>query len=102
MDGDSGRFLEVITPLGFSVRNENMAHIKVIHDPLGQTLTVYWDDPEREEVCEEIGQGIILIKDAQGEVIGFERLYFKPKEALRELAEMYKTPRQWLTPPTPE
>ena len=68
-----------------------MAHIKVIHDPLGQTLTVYWDDPEREEVCEEIGQGIILIKDVQGEVIGFERLYFKPKEALRELGVVLQT-----------
>jgi hypothetical protein len=91
VDGDSGRFFEVITPLGFSVRNENVPHIKVIHDPLGQTLTVYWDDPEREEVCEEIGQGIILIKDAQGEVIGFERLYFKPKEALRELGVVLQT-----------
>ena len=23
-----------------------MAHIRVIHDPIGETLTVYWDDPE--------------------------------------------------------
>lgn len=56
-----------------------MAQVKVIHDPVGETLTVYWDDPEREDVCEEIGNGLILIKDAQGEVIGFERLYFKSK-----------------------
>jgi hypothetical protein len=62
-----------------------MAQIKVIHDPVGETLTVYWDDPEHEEVCEEVGQGLILIKDAQGEVIGFERLYFKPKTAPQEL-----------------
>ena len=62
-----------------------MAHIKVIHDPVGETLTVYWDNPEREELCEEVGHGIILIKDVQGEVIGFERLYFKPKEAPQEL-----------------
>ena len=62
-----------------------MAQIKVIYDPVGETLTVYWDDPEREEVCEEVGHGLILIKDAQGEVIGFERLYFKPKTAPQEL-----------------
>ena len=68
-----------------------MAHIKVIHDAIGETLTVYWDDPEREEVCEEVGQGIILIKDAQGEVIGFERLYFKPKETLQELGVVLQT-----------
>jgi hypothetical protein len=68
-----------------------MAHIKVIHDPVGETLTVYWDDPEREEVCEEVGQGLILIKDAQGEVIGFERLYFKPKTDQQELRVVLQT-----------
>ena len=50
-----------------------MAQIKVIHDPVGETLTVYWDNPDREEV----GDGLILIKDAQGEAIGFGHLYFK-------------------------
>jgi hypothetical protein len=68
-----------------------MAHIKVIHDAIGETLTVYWDDPEREEVCEAVGHGIILIKDAQGEVIGFEGLYFKPKDALHELGVVLQT-----------
>ena len=62
-----------------------MAQIKVIHDPVGETLTIYWDDPEHEEMCEEIGQGIILIKDAEGEVIGFEPLYFRPSKASQEL-----------------
>jgi hypothetical protein len=32
-----------------------MAQIRVIHDPIGETPTIYWDDPEREEICEEIG-----------------------------------------------
>jgi len=68
-----------------------MAQIKVIHDLVGETLTVYWDDPEREEVCEEVGHGLILIKDAQGEVIGFERLYFKPKTSLQELGVLLQT-----------
>jgi hypothetical protein len=68
-----------------------MAHIKVIHDSVGETLTVYWDNPEREEICEEVGNGIILIKDAQGEVIGFERLYFRPKDASQELGVVLQT-----------
>ena len=68
-----------------------MAQVKVIHDPVGETLTVYWDDPEREEVCEEIGNGLILIKDAQGEVIGFERLYFKSKIPAHELGVVLQT-----------
>ncbi len=68
-----------------------MAHIKVIHDPVGETLTVYLDDPEHEEVCEEVGHGLILIKDAQGEVIGFERLYFKSKTPAQELGVTLQT-----------
>jgi hypothetical protein len=38
-----------------------------------------------------VGHGIILIKDAQGEVIGFERLYFKSKEAPQELGVVLQT-----------
>lgn len=68
-----------------------MAQIKVIHDPAGETLTVYWDDPEREEVCEEVGDGLILIKDAQGEAIGFERLYFKSRTPPQELGVILQT-----------
>jgi hypothetical protein len=56
-----------------------MAHIRVIHDPVGETLTVYWKEPSTEQVCEETGEGVILIKNRRtGEVIGFERLYYRP------------------------
>ena len=56
-----------------------MARIKVIHDPIGETLTVYWGEPSPNQICEETGEGVLLIKDAQTqEVIGFERLYFHP------------------------
>jgi uncharacterized protein YuzE len=52
----------------------------VIHDPVGETLTIYWREPSREQVCEETGEGVILIKDRKtGEVIGFERLYYRPE-----------------------
>ncbi len=57
-----------------------MAHIRVIHDPIGETLTVYWKAPSQDQICEETGEGVILIKDRQtGEIIGFERLYYKPE-----------------------
>ena len=46
---------------------------------------------QREETCEEVGHGIILIKDVQGEVIGFERLYFKAKESSQELGVVLQT-----------
>ncbi len=57
-----------------------MAHIRVIHDPVGETLTVYWAEPRTDQICAETGEGIVLIKDARThEVIGFERLYYKPE-----------------------
>ena len=56
-----------------------MAHIYVMHDPVGETLTVYWKEPSVEQVCEETGEGVIFIKDRRtGEVVGFERLYYRP------------------------
>lgn len=50
-----------------------MDQLKIIYDSLGKTLTVYVDDPEKEDVCEETNDDLILIKDREGRVIGFER-----------------------------
>ena len=56
-----------------------MAHIRAMHDPIGETLTVYWAEPNSNQVCEETGNGVILIKDGRtGDVIGFERRYYRP------------------------
>ncbi len=61
-----------------------MAHIRVIHDPVGETLTVYWAGPRPDQVCEETGEGVILIKDARtNEVIGLERLYYQPEPGVQ-------------------
>jgi hypothetical protein len=73
-------------------KREEMGQIKIIHDPIGETLTIYWDDPEHEKICEEIGQGIILIKDAQGEIVGFERLYFRPSNPSQDLEVILHMP----------
>jgi hypothetical protein len=63
-----------------------MALIRVIHDPVGETLTVYWAEPRAGQVCEETGEGIILIKDAKTqEVIGFERLYYRPEPGTKTI-----------------
>ena len=53
-----------------------MARVKVYHDRQGNTLTVWLDDPQKEDVCEETGDGVILMKDRTGRVIGFEKLGF--------------------------
>ena len=63
-----------------------MAHIRVIHDPVGETLTVYWAEPRADQICEETGEGIILIKDARtSEVIGFERLYYRQEPGTKTI-----------------
>jgi hypothetical protein len=51
-----------------------MEKIKVIKDIVGGTLTVWFGNPEDKHVCEEAGDGIVLMKDASGNVIGFEHL----------------------------
>jgi len=53
-----------------------MAEVKVLYDREGKTLTVWFEDATEESVCEETGEEVILIKDASGRVIGFEKLNF--------------------------
>ena len=55
-----------------------MDKIKVIHDETGETLTVWFDDPQKEHICEETRDEIILMKDTSGRIIGFEMLHYKP------------------------
>lgn len=53
-----------------------MAEVKVFYDQTGNTLTVWFGDPKDEHVCEETGEEVILMKDKDGKVIGFEKLNF--------------------------
>ena len=52
--------------------------IKLFFDPVGNTLTVWFGDPDQEHLCEETGNDVILMKDRDGRVIGFEKLNFTP------------------------
>jgi hypothetical protein len=53
-----------------------MAEVKVFYDRTGNTLTVWFGNPDDEYICEETGDEVILMKDKSGRVIGFERLNF--------------------------
>jgi uncharacterized protein YuzE len=53
-----------------------MEQVKVFYDHVGNTLTVWFGDPQAEYVCEETGDEVILMKDQDGRVIGFEKLNF--------------------------
>jgi hypothetical protein len=54
----------------------NMDSLKVYYDEVGQTLTVWFDDPVQEYIAEETEEEVILIKNQAGRVIGFERLNY--------------------------
>jgi len=58
-----------------------MAQVKVYYDREGNTLTVWFGNPADEYVAEETGEEIILMKDRQGKVIGFEKLNFSAQTA---------------------
>lgn len=57
-----------------------MAQVKVYFDRIGNTLTVWFDDPQKEYISEETGEEVILMKDRDGRVIGFEKLNFSITE----------------------
>jgi len=62
-----------------------MAEVKIYYDREGNTLTVWFDQPHDEYVCEETGDEVILMKNKAGRVIGFEKLNYSgdPSEQLR-------------------
>ena len=53
-----------------------MATVKVFHDRVGNTLVVWFGEPQDEYEVEETGNEVILMKDKSGRVIGFEKLNF--------------------------
>jgi uncharacterized protein YuzE len=53
-----------------------MAEVKVCYDQIGNTLTVWFSDPQDEYICEETGDEVILMKDRNGQVIGFEKINY--------------------------
>jgi uncharacterized protein YuzE len=53
-----------------------MAQVKVYYDQIGNTLTVWFGNPQDEVVAEETGDEVILMKDKDGNVIGFEKLNY--------------------------
>ena len=58
-----------------------MAQVKVYYDREGNTLTVWFGEPANEYVAEETGEEIVLMKDKDGKVIGFEKLNFTAQTA---------------------
>ncbi|MFL5240783.1 MAG: DUF2283 domain-containing protein [Gemmataceae bacterium] len=65
-----------------------MDKVRVYHDRTGNTLTVWFDDPKKEAVCEEVNDDVVLMKDRRGRVIGFERLNYLTRKQQEESANI--------------
>jgi len=50
--------------------------IKIFYDHKANILNVWFDEPEKEAFSEENESEVILVKDKNGRVIGFEKLNF--------------------------
>jgi uncharacterized protein YuzE len=69
-----------------------MAQVKVFYDRTGNTLTVWFGEPQDEYVSEETGEEVILMKDRNGQVIGFEKLNFSsPLQDREQLRVAFET-----------
>ena len=59
-----------------------MAQIKVHYEPDLELLTVFWQAPRAGQICTELDDGVVLIKDGRtGEPLGVELLSYKPGDA---------------------
>ncbi len=54
-----------------------MEKIKIIHDSIAHTLTIWIDNPKKETICEESSEEVIFMKDKNGKIIGVEILNYK-------------------------
>jgi len=59
-----------------------MEKVTIIYSRFANTLDVWWGNPEDEEVAEETGDEVILKKDRNGRMIGFEKLNYLAPEVM--------------------
>ena len=63
--------------------HRTMEKVRVYYDRLGNTLTVWFDEPAKEHVCEEIDDDVVLMKDRVGRMTGLERLNYMTQKQRR-------------------
>ena len=66
-----------------------METVRIIHDREGGTLTIWFGEPAHEAASGETEDGVIVMKDESGRVIGVEVLSFvgNPHAVALELSE---------------
>ncbi len=59
----------------------SMAQVKVFYEAEAELLTIYWQAPRKNQLCTEIGDGIIIKDETSGQPIGMELLSYQPGDA---------------------
>ena len=57
-----------------------MERVRVIYDTVGHTLTVWLGDPQQEYLSTMTDDEVVIMKDRDGRLLGFEVLHYQPKE----------------------
>ena len=57
-----------------------MERIKVIHDTVGHTLTIWLGDPKEEYLSTLTEDEVVVMKNRDGRVLGVEVLHYKPAD----------------------
>ena len=65
-----------------------MKPIKIFFDKVGNTLNVWFDDPKKEAIAQETSEEVILIKDKDGKLIGFEVLNYLSSNDLKDFKKL--------------
>ena len=55
-------------------KNLFVEQIKVYYDGIGKTLTVWFRDPSKESVCEDVGYDAVLMKSHDDEILGIRNI----------------------------
>jgi hypothetical protein len=55
-----------------------MERVRVIHDRVGHTLKIWLGDPKHEYASILTDDEIIVMKDREGRILGFEVLHYHP------------------------
>lgn len=58
-----------------------MGKVQVHYEPGRELLTIFWQEPRSAQVCTELDDGVVLIRDeTTGMPIGIELLSYRPDD----------------------
>jgi uncharacterized protein YuzE len=53
-----------------------MDSLKIFYDRDNHILTIWFDDPQKEFIAQEVGEVLLVMQDRGGKTIGIERMNF--------------------------